>query len=116
PAARELVVVDDGRARHVEDAPAGVAQAALEVEVLAVDEEVRIEVAHLARRRPANQDRRRLDPADLAHWPGAALGHEPAVQEERLGEDRAQARQAPGRRALAPAGLEQPRAGRGGAR
>ena len=62
----ELLVVDRHRAGHVQAAPARVAQAAGEVDLVGVDEEVGVEVVDLRGRRAPDQQRRRLAPVDLA--------------------------------------------------
>ena len=52
--------------RDVQRAPAGVAQALAEVDLVGVDEERRIEPADLLGRLAAHEQRRRLRPVDLA--------------------------------------------------
>src|SRR5689334_1400956 len=87
----ELLVVDGPRGGYVEDPPTGVVEPLLEVHLLRVDEEVGVQVADTLRRLTPQEHRARLDPADLA-WAAAfgaaALGHQPAMEEERLGEGR----------------------------
>ena len=63
---RELLVVDRDGARHVQAAPAGVAQAPREVDLVGVDEEVGVQVADLRGGLAAHEQRRRLAPVDLA--------------------------------------------------
>ena len=83
------------RLRHVQAAPARVAQAAGEVDLVGVDEEVRVEVADLLGRLAPHEQRRRLAPVDLARLRAAALHGEQAVQQ-------AAPRRAPSRRGKAP--------------
>ena len=97
----ELLVVDRPRGGHVEDAPAGVSHSLLEVDLLRVDEEVGVQVAHLLRGLVPHQHGRRLHPAHLAHLAAVAgggarvLGDQPAVQEQGLGQRGAEAGQPP---------------------
>ena len=72
-AGRELLVVDRARGRHVQAAPAGVAQPPGEVDLVGVDEEVGVEVADLRRPPRADEQRRGLAPVDLARALAAAL-------------------------------------------
>ena len=106
------------RARgHEQDAPAGVAQALAEVGLVRVDEEVRVEPAHLLGRLAPHEHRARLHPADLAHARrrGSATATR-SCRNTRGGERPAGVRQPPGAGGrLARAG-EQLRARRGGAR
>ena len=115
----ELLVVDGPRGRDVEDPPAGVADALLEVHLLRVDEEVGIQVADLLGRLAPHEHRARLDPADLA-WPAAfgaaALSHQPAMKEERLGEGRAGPGKPPRAGDWNPAGVHELSARDGGLR
>ncbi len=70
---RELLVVDRAGARHVEDPPARVMHALLEVDLLRVDEEVGVEVADAPGHLAPDEHRARLDPAHLARRAVAAV-------------------------------------------
>ncbi len=114
----ELLVVDRPRGGHVEDAPAGVSHSLLEVDLLRVDEEVGVQVAHLLRGLAPHQHGRRLHPAHLARPVALAaggarvLGDQPAVQEQGLGQRRCRGRAAATRRGSAVGsgrGAEPPR-------
>src|SRR5436305_10466529 len=88
----ELVVVYRLGGWHVEDPPAGVAQSLAEVGLVGVDEEARIQEAHLLRRLPPYEHRARLGPADLAHPIAAALDGVMALQSDRGGQRPAESR------------------------
>src|SRR4051794_13200858 len=83
---------------HVENPPAGVVHALLEVHLLRVDEEVRVQVADALRDLTADQHRAGLDPANLAGGAIAAvtLGDEAPMEQESLRQRRLQAWKAPG--------------------
>ena len=94
PSGRWRAARDEWRGgRDVEDTPTGVGQPTLKVHLLRVDEEVGVQVADRLGRVPPDQHRARLNPADLprriALSERPALGHQPAVEEQRLGEGRA---------------------------
>ena len=109
---RELLVVHDPSAGHVEDSPARVVKALAEVGLVGVDEELGVQVADRGGRLP----RRTSSAADCTQ-PTArvslprALRDEEAVQEEGAGDRRPEAGQPPGA-GLGRAGrIEQPRSG-----
>ena len=95
----QLLAVDGTGGARVEDPPAGVAHPLLEVDLLRVHEEVRIQIADLLGRPASHEHRAGLDPADLPRCAVpervAALGDEPTVQEQGLGERRARAGKPP---------------------
>ena len=103
----ELLVVDGLGGRDVEDLPAGVVQALLEVGFVGVDEEGRIQVADLLGSGAADEHRRGLDPADLGGRGVAALRNQPSVQEEGAGQRRADARESPSAGLRLAVGVEQ---------
>ncbi len=76
--------------------PAGLGQPLAEVALVVVDEEVGVEVADLRGRLAAHEQGARLGPVDPPRLAAPALHREPAVQEERAGERRADPREAPG--------------------
>src|SRR6185312_17286649 len=112
----ELLVVDRARARDVEAAPARVAQPPREVDLVGVDEEVRIEPAHLLRGAAAHEQRRGLAPVDAARAGAATLHGQRAVQLERAGNRARRTGEAPRARLRRAVGKEQLRAGAGCAR
>ena len=114
---RQLLVVDRRRAGDVQRAPARVAQALAEVDLVGVDEERRVEPADLLGRLAAHEQRRGLRPVDVADRLAPALHRVAAVQEERADERGDRRREAPRRRLAAAVGAQEPRArGRGIAR
>jgi hypothetical protein len=114
----ELVVVHGLRARHEQDAPAGVVQPPAEVGLVRVDEEVAVEPADLLGGRAPDQYGARLHPAHLAHLAALALHRHALVAEHRGRERPADVGQAPCAGAgLALAGVElSARRGRAGVR
>ena len=100
-AGRQLLVVDRLRARDEERVPAGVGQALAEVDLVGVDEELRVEPADLARRLRAHEQRGALRPVDRARAVAAALHRRPAVDEERRRERARRPGEAPGARPAA---------------
>src|SRR5436190_122891 len=104
---RELLVVDGRHRGHVDAAPARVAQATREVDLVRIHEEVAVEVAHLGGRDAPDEQRRRLAPVDLARALAAALHGREAVQEECPRERGRGARKAPRARAGPSVGREQ---------
>jgi hypothetical protein len=113
-AGRELLVVHGDRGRHVQRAPARVAQAPAEVDLVGVDEEGRVEPLDLAGGVGAHEQAGGLRPVDLARALAAALDGEALVQEERAHEGRGRRGEAPRAGLLGPIGAQQARAGRRG--
>ena len=101
-------------ARHPQAAPAGVAQAPGEVDLVGVDEEGGVEVVDLRGGLAPDEQRGGLAPVDLAGARAAALDDEPAVQEERAGERGERRRKAPGGGLGRAVGAAQRGAGAGG--
>ncbi len=114
----QLLVVDRARAGHVQAAPTGVAQAAGEVDLVGVDEEVGVHVPDLRRRLAAHEQRRGLAPVHLARVLAGALHGVEAVHEQRARErrgDRGKPPRACLRGAVSGAAGEHPRRPRPGA-
>ena len=115
-AGRELLVVDGARVRDVERVPAGVGQAPAEVDLVGVDEELRVEAADLARRPRGG----RASPPTAPSRPGAPRSPRlcttsALVQEQRRQQRGAGRREAPRRRLLLAVGADEHRPGRAGA-
>src|SRR5438132_3237062 len=92
----QLLVVDRPGGGDEEGSPPGLPEARAEIGLVRGHEELRIEEPDLLGRATADEHRARLGPAHRAGGVAAALHGQPAVQEERAGECRADARQTPG--------------------
>ena len=108
----ELVVVDRLRRRDEERLPARLLQPLAEVALVVVDEEGGVEVADRRRRLAPHEQGAGLGPVDAPGPRPGALHGEATVQEDRAGERRADAGEAPGAGDRGAGGVEQLRAGR----
>ena len=101
------------RPGHVQALPARVTQPAGEVDLVGVDEELRVEVVDLCGRVAAHQQRRGLAPVHLADVLAAALHDQHALQPEREGERARRRGEPPRARLRAAVGSQQERSGEG---
>ena len=88
-------MVDRLRAWHVERLPAFIGEPLAEVNLVGVDEELRVEPTNLAAGFAAHQQRRALGPVNRLRYLAAALNGCPVMDEERRGQRCQRPRESP---------------------